>query len=241
VCGRFTRSSPLPAIAAEFGVRLDRFAAATPRFNVCPGEEVLVVARGADSSPDAAADGSGSEEAVAGFMRWGLVPWFASDPGSGPRPINARAETIASRPAFREAFARRRCLVVADGFYEWRRHDGVREPWFIRLRSRRPVAFAGIWERWTPARGEPLLSCAIVTCAANALVAPIHDRMPVIVPRAAHAAWLARATVPQELVALLRPCPEDVMEAYRVSRYVNATRNEGPECIRPATDDPAGP
>ncbi|MCC6766386.1 MAG: SOS response-associated peptidase [Deltaproteobacteria bacterium] len=225
MCGRFTRSSPPQAIAEEFGVGLDALAPPAPRFNVCPSEDVLVVAR------SAAFEEAGTP--AAGFMRWGLVPWFARDPKGGPRAINARAETIAANRTFRAAFARRRCLVVADGFYEWRRSGAERAPWFIRLRSRRPFAFAGVWDRWTSEEGTPLLSCAIVTCDANGVVAPIHDRMPVIVPRAARATWLARAASPADLVALLRPHPEDAMEAYPVSKLVNAPRHDGPECIRP--------
>jgi putative SOS response-associated peptidase YedK len=225
MCGRFARSSPPEAIADELGVRLEGVAPPTPRFNVCPSEEVLVVARSAGS-----ADGA---RPAAGLMRWGLVPWFARDPKSGPRAINARAETIATTRTFREAFARRRCLVVADGFYEWRRSGAEREPWFIRLRSRRPFAFAGVWDRWTPAGGTPLLTCAIVTCDANDLVARVHDRMPVILPAEARGAWLARDGSPAALADLLRPYPADAMEAYPVSSLVSAPRNDGPECIRP--------
>lgn len=227
MCGRFTRSSPPQAIAEELGIRLDALAPMAPRFNVCPSEEVLVLARGA---------GVGTDAEAAGFMRWGLVPWFARDPKSGPRAINARAETLATNRTFRDAFARRRCLVVADGFYEWPRSGSAREPWFIRLRSRRPFVFAAVWDRWKPPSGTPLLSCAIVTCGANGVVAPIHDRMPVIVPTAARATWLGRDASAVELGALLRPYPEDAMEAYAVAKLVNAPRNDGPECIRPLAD-----
>ena len=220
MCGRFTRTVPPPVIAEEFGVEVDPMVAAGPRFNVSPGEDILVVARGANAPS-------------VGWMRWGLVPWFARDAKAGPRSINARAETVASARAFREAFQRRRCLVVADGFYEWRQVGGEREPYFIRLKSRRPFAMAGLWERWTPVGKPPLLSCAIVTCAANEVVAPIHDRMPVIVCPEARGDWLESGTGPGELDAMLRPHPADVMEAYQVSRLVNATRNDGPECIRP--------
>jgi putative SOS response-associated peptidase YedK len=222
MCGRFTRSSPPQAIADELGVPVDTIMSATPRFNVCPSEEVLVVARG---------DGDAMR---AGLMRWGLVPWFARDPKAGPRAINARAETVATNRTFRDAFARRRCLIVADGFYEWRRDGDERQPWFIRLRSRHPFVFAGVWDRWKPPTGEPLLSCAIVTCDANAVVAPIHDRMPVIVPAAARTEWLARDGDPRALGDVLRPYPDAEMEAYPVSKLVNAPRNDAAECIRPA-------
>jgi putative SOS response-associated peptidase YedK len=237
MCGRFTRSSPPAALAEELGVPIDLALVARPRFNVCPSEDVLVVAR---ATPGAvAADGSGARPSAdaapvvaAGAMRWGLVPWFARDPKAGPRSINARAETLATNRTFRDAFARRRCLVVADGFYEWRKVGADRQPYFLRLRSRRPFVFAGVWDRWKPPTGDPLLSCAIVTCAPNGLVAPIHDRMPVIVPAAERMRWLAADATPAELAMLLRPYPEDEMEAYPVARLVNAVRNDKPECIR---------
>jgi putative SOS response-associated peptidase YedK len=233
MCGRFTRSTPPAAIVEELreelGVDLDPDVAAAPRFNVCPSENVLVVAR--------AAPGPGGAEGAAiakiGWMKWGLVPWFAHDPKSGPRSINARAETLATNRTFRDPFQRRRCLIVADGFYEWRRIGSERHPMFFRLRSRRPFVFAGVWDRWKPREGEPLVSCAIVTCPPNGLVAPIHDRMPVIVPPDERAHWLAADAAPADLAALLRPYPESEMEAYAVSRLVNTPKNDMPECVEP--------
>jgi len=233
MCGRFTRSSPPAAIieelGLELGVELDADVVAGPRFNVCPSENVLVVARGGDAGTP-----------KAGWMKWGLVPWFAHDPKSGPRSINARAETLATNRTFRDPFQRRRCLIVADGFYEWRRIGSERYPMFFRLRSRRPFVFAGVWDRWKPREGEPLVSCAIVTCPPNGLVAPIHDRMPVIVAPEARAYWLAADAEPADLTALLRPYPESEMEAYPVSRLVNTPKNDTPECVQPA-DPPVDP
>jgi putative SOS response-associated peptidase YedK len=145
------------------------------------------------------------------------------------KPDHARSTPAPRRwhqSTFREPFERRRCLVVADGFYEWRAVGGARQPYYVRLRSRRPFAFAGIWDRWKPKDGAPLLSCAIVTCAPNALMAPIHDRMPVIVPAASRALWLARDAGAGDLGTVLRPYPEEAMEAYPVSKLVNAPRNE---------------
>lgn len=221
MCGRFTRSSPPTAIAEEFGVAVDPALVAAPRFNVCPSENVLVLARGG-SAP------------TLGWMRWGLVPWFAREAKSGPRSINARAETLATNRVFREAFERRRCLIIADGFYEWRHAGAEKEktPYFIRLRSRRPFVFAGVWERWKATDGEPLLSCAIVTCAANGVVAPIHARMPVIVAPGVRERWIGAEVGGSDLASLLGRYPADEMEAYPVSRLVNAPRNDGPECIR---------
>jgi len=220
MCGRFTRASKPRLVAEELGVTVDDALAATPRYNVCPGEAILVVARGRD-------------ELRAGWMRWGLVPWFARDPHAGPRSINARAETLATARPFRDAFRRRRCLIVADGFYEWRRAGADRVPYFIRLRSRRPFVMAGVWDRWTPPDGAPLLTCAIVTCTANGVLAPIHDRMPVIVPREARDAWLAPGEDASTLASVLRPYPDEALEAYAVSRLVNSPRNDAPECILP--------
>ncbi len=227
MCGRFSRSTPPAVIAEELGCDVDPSLSATPRFNVCPSEPILVMARG----PDA--------HAHVGLMQWGLVPWFARDAKDGPRAINARAETLATARTFKEPFERRRCLVVADGFYEWRRVGTARQPWFFRLRSRRPFVMAGVWDRWKPASGTPLVSCAIVTCPANRLVTPVHDRMPVIVPADARTAWLAKDADPKALTALLQPFPEDAMEAYPVSPLVNSPKNDSAECIREVASPPA--
>lgn len=191
----------------------------TPRYNICPGDAVVTLAARRDG------------ERRLGTLRWGLVPSFATDPTAGPRSINARAETVAARPAFRDAFRRRRCLVLADGFYEWRRDGTTRTPYFVFLRSRQPFAFAGIWERWRSPGGVSLATCAIITCPPNALVAPIHDRMPVILPPAAHDQWLDPEL--EDPRPLLRPYPETEMDVHPVSNLVNAPRNDSPECIRP--------
>jgi putative SOS response-associated peptidase YedK len=228
MCGRFSRSSPPVVIAEELGCDVDPSLLATPRFNVCPNENVLVVARGGDAMSHA------------GLMRWGLVPWFARDAKSGPRAINARAETLGTTRTFKESFERRRCLVVADGFYEWRRVGDARVPFYFRLQSRRPFVMAGVWDRWKPADGEPLVSCAIVTCPANPLVAPVHDRMPVIVPPDGRATWLAKDADVGALATLLQPYPERTMEAYPVSPLVNSPKNDTPECIREVEAPAAG-
>ena len=227
MCGRFSRSSPPAVIAAELGCDVDPSLSATPRFNVCPSEPVLVMARGADGPH-------------VGLMQWGLVPWFARDAKGGPRAINARAETLATTRTFKEPFERRRCLVVAAGFSEWRRVGAARQPWFFRLRSRRPFVMAGVWDRWKAPAGAPLTSCAIVTCPANGLVAAVHDRMPVIVPAEARAAWLAKDADADALATLLRPYRDDAMEAYPVSPLVNSPKNDSAECIRAVETTPAG-
>jgi putative SOS response-associated peptidase YedK len=224
VCGRFVRSSPREVICEELQVAAGAGLDFRPRYNVCPGENVLAVVReGGAARLDA--------------LRWGLVPAFARDPAAGPRAINARAESLALRPAFRDAFRHRRCLIVADGFYEWRRAGAGRTPYFVRLRSSRPFAFAGVWDRWTPPAGTsraPLRTCAIVTCPSNALVRDIHDRMPVILPPEARARWLeAGEGDPDALTALLVPYAAAEMEAYPVSRLVSSPRHDFPELVRP--------
>lgn len=226
MCGRIVRSSPAEVLREEFGAEPP--ADLRPRWNVCPGADLLAVVRAEDGTRRM------------GWLRWGLVPWFAKDPKDAHRAINARAESLAERPTFRQAFRRRRCLVVADGFYEWRREGGTKTPFFVRLRGGRPMALAGLWERWQPraAAGEPdalappLLTCAIVTCAANALVAPIHDRMPVILGREARERWLDPLC--EEPGAALVPCPPGWLEAWPVSTRVNSPRNDGPELIAPS-------
>lgn len=226
MCGRIVRSSPAEVLRAEFGVEPP--ADLRPSWNVCPGTEVLAVVRAEDGSPRME------------WLRWGFVPEFAADPRSGDRAINARAETVATRPAFRRAFRRRRCLVVADGFYEWSGSGPARTPFFVRLRSGRPMGLAGLWERWEPggSKGEatattpPLLTCAIVTCPANSLLAPLHDRMPVILAGDARECWLDPAA--PDPASVLVPCPADWLEAWPVSRRVNSPRSDGPDLVAPA-------
>jgi putative SOS response-associated peptidase YedK len=148
--------------------------------------------------------------------------------------INARAETVAEKPAYRAAFRRRRCLVLADGFYEWQRLDGKKRPYFIHLRSDRPFAFAGLWEHWQGPAEETLQSCALVTTEANDLMRPIHDRMPVILPEDDYARWLDPSLdAPESLLPLLRPYPSEAMDAYRVSTYVNSPTHDAPLCVQP--------
>ena len=219
MCGRFVRSSPREVVCDEFEATAAADVDFSPRYNICPGEPVLAVA--------------GGESRRVGALRWGLVPSFAEDARGGPRAINARAETVHARPAFRDAFRRRRCLVVADGFYEWRREGSARVPFLARPQAQAPLAFAGVWERWRAPDGGELTSCAIVTCPANADLRPVHDRMPVILDRAARDRWLAPDAEPDALRALLRPYVDGALEVYEVSRLVNSPRNDLPECLRP--------
>ncbi|MCU0484320.1 MAG: SOS response-associated peptidase [Chloroflexi bacterium] len=225
MCGRFSQQRPSAELAALFEAE---DLAGTPggRFNLAPQQQGLVVVQGPDG-----------RRAVTSF-RWGLVPPWATDQRIGNRLINARAETVATTPAFRSSFARRRCLVPADGFYEWQRvAERVRQPHFISRADEQPLAFAGLWSPWRDPEAEtpePLRTFTIVTTRANATVAPIHDRMPVVLPPEAWAAWLgAEPAEPAELLALLRPAPDELLVRHPVSTRVNNARNEGPELVRP--------
>ena len=203
-------------IVDELGVAAPALFA--PRYNIAPSQPLLVVANRA--------------ERVLEEMRWGLVPSWADDPAIGNRMINARRESLADKPAFRDAFTRRRCLVLADGFYEWKR-DGKRSlPYYYHRRDRRPFAFAGLWERWKQPDGAWLLSCAVITGEPNPLVAPIHDRMPVIIEPSDYARWLAPGAVaPEVLDELLHPAPPEPYELYPVSPLVNSPENDSPQCV----------
>lgn len=230
MCGRFTLTSPLEALTELFGF-LER-PNLEPRANIAPTQDVLAVRAG----------GNGQRHAV--MLRWGLLPSWAKNRRVGARLINARAEGIATASAFRKAFASRRCLIAADGFYEWQTlGDGGKQPLRICREDGAPFAFAGLWERWhdpaEPESAPPVESCTIVTTEANALLRPIHERMPVILPSEAQAAWLGEsdAGVLQEL---LRPIEPDGWMAYPVSPRVNKVANDDLSLLEPV-DVPAAP
>jgi len=222
MCGRIVRTSPAEVLAAEFDAEPPADVDLRPRWNLCPGEDLLIVVQK-------------GEARRMGTVRWGLLPWFARSPGEGPRSINARAENVATRPPFREAFRRRRCLVAADGFYEWRPEGRSRQPYFVRLHSGRPMALAGLWERWRPGEGEPLLTGLVITCPARGRLAAVHDRMPVILAPDAAARWLDPTVADAaELERLLVPYPDEELEIYPVSARVNSPRNDSADLIEPA-------
>lgn len=215
MCGRFAFYSPREAVLAVFGVGLPF--EPEPRYNVAPSQLVAAI-RGGDDGPEGVR------------LRWGLVPFWAKDAAVGNRMINARAETLAERPAFRNAWKKRRCVVLANGFYEWRLADGRKVPYYIAPRDGRPIAFAGLWERWEKA-DPPLETCTIITTSANRLLRGIHERMPVILPPAALPAWLDATRPTADIGALLRPAPEDLLDAREVGRAVNSPANDGPGLI----------
>lgn len=218
MCGRFTRTSPRPILAEEFGVTHSVNVDLSPRYNIAPSQTVETILR------------DGPEKRL-GPMKWGFVSPSATD--TKLAPINARAETVATTPLFRDAFRRRRCLVVADGFYEWRTDGKRKTTYFIHLRSGRPLGFAGIWTATRTSMGQGIGTCAILTCAPNELMSPIHNRMPVILPVPAREEWLDPTTEIAALQALLVPLDADQMEAYPVSTLVNSPEHDTPECIQP--------
>jgi putative SOS response-associated peptidase YedK len=226
MCGRFTLITNLGAIAKRFGV--SRFLEEVgPRYNAAPTQTVIVV------------NDDGARRLTQ--MRWGLIPSWAKDPAIGNRMINARAETAATKPAFRVALRKRRCLIPGDGFYEWKPTGRRKQPVYIALKSREPFGFAGLWESWTSPKGEEIRSCTIITTEANELLKPIHDRMPVILTRDAEAVWLDPTTEDAaKLLSLLKPYPEEGMEVYPVSRLVNSPENDSPDCIEPHRWDRGG-
>ena len=217
MCGRFLLLTSGKDIAEAFD--LTGFPELAPRYNIAPTQPVVAVRASASGR-------------AAALLRWGLVAPWAKD--TKQSPINARSETVAEKPTFRHALRKRRCLVPADGFYEWAAAGSRKQPFCFRPGDGRPFAFAGLWEHWEGPDG-PLESCCILTTTANDLVRPVHDRMPVIVPERHWSAWLdAGLQEAGTLLPLLRPFPSDAMRAHPVGQLVNNPRNDGPECLAQA-------
>jgi putative SOS response-associated peptidase YedK len=216
VCGRFVSATPLAELAERFLVDDVRAEELPPSYNVAPTDPVYGIAE------------HEGKRAI-GTFRWGLVP----PGGQGPRPINARAETLLERPLFREAFARRRCLLPADGFYEWQARAGKKQPYLISPRHDGVLALAGLWSRHGDER-----TCAIITTEANGVVGQLHERMPVILPGDHWEQWLDRTEHDvAQLGSLLLPAPDDLLQVHPVSSAVNSVRNNGPELVRPIVDE----
>lgn len=221
MCGRYALFSPAEAMRRAFAV--EALPPLEVRYNIAPTQWVPVV-RALEPGVRSVA-----------LLHWGLVPGWAKDRSIGNRMINARAETLGERPAYQRAFRKRRCLVAADGWYEWQTAAGGRQPWFIRARAGGPIGFAGLWESWRdPQSGEALESCTIVTTDALAPLAQIHRRMPAVLAPQSHEAWLNPAVAdPEALAALLAPCDPALLEAWPVSREVNDPRHQGPALVEP--------
>jgi putative SOS response-associated peptidase YedK len=227
MCGRFTLRTPAEKWVDLFEVDVAGRASA-PRYNIAPSQDVLAVRR--------VPHGSGRELVA---LRWGLVPAWAQDPRIGNRLVNARAESLPEKPAFRDAYQQRRCVLVADGFYEWHGRPGTRHPYYYRLGDGGVFGMAGLWERWTPRRRSeqitqtaPVETCTIVTTEANGLVRLVHDRMPAILDPQNFQLWMGALDL-KELAGVLRPCPDDWLVSYPVGSHVNDVHNDDPICIEP--------
>ncbi len=234
MCGRFTLATPAAEWAALFG--LEAVPVLEPRFNIAPTQDVAAVRSTEVPQSGNASDGTGATDGGRELvmLRWGLVPHWAREPDPiGRALINARSETVADKPSFRDSFRFRRCLVVADGFYEWKPEGKRKQPYWIRMATGTPFGFAALWDRWDGGEGPIVESCTILTTEANETLRPLHDRMPVIVEPSQHACWLSPDTPNWELDPLLRPLPEDVLEVRPVSTRVNHVGNDDPECIAP--------
>ncbi|HXU44769.1 MAG TPA: SOS response-associated peptidase [Thermoanaerobaculia bacterium] len=228
MCGRYTLSAPPELIADLF--EIPDVPSFSPRFNIAPTQEVAVVRQPAPGAPRRL-----------DLLRWGLVPAWAEDPSIGNRMINARAESAAEKPSFKRSLQKQRCLVLADGFYEWKKEGKLKQPYWIHRRDGQPFAFAGLWASWRPRgapREEPALETfTILTTTPNELMRPIHDRMPVILERDEHALWLDPAVSEVErLTSLLGPAPDGAFEATPVSRAVNSPAHDAPDCIESLAD-----
>lgn len=224
MCGRFTLRTPLQLVLKIFGLEMHDSLTWKSRYNLAPTQEVLAIRQAKE----------GPLEPVK--FRWGLIPSWAKDTKLGASMINARSETISEKPAFRTAFKRRRCLVAADGYFEWQTTGKAKQPYYIHMADERPFAFAGLWESWSGPKEEPLSepmeTCTLITTSANATTAPVHDRMPVILPREVWDRWLdPEFEGKEQLLALLKPYEGDDLTLRPVSTLVNNPRNDKPEAI----------
>jgi len=222
MCGRFTLTVD-PAELKDAFTGTDFPAQFAPRFNIAPTQPILAIPNDGQNRAD--------------FFIWGLIPSWAKDPSIGNRLINARGETLAEKPSFRGSYKYKRCLILADGFYEWKSQPGAKGkvPHFIHMKDRQPFAFAGLWDEWNSPDGSQIRSCTIVTIEPNELMAPIHNRMPLILPRDAYAQWIDPAVrTPDSLGALIKPYPAKEMVAYPVSTLVNDPKNDRAENVVPA-------
>jgi len=218
MCGRYAQRTDPKRLAKVFGVA--EAPGVEPRYNIAPTQDLLAVHQTAD----------GREMT---FYKWGLVPSWAKDTSMGVRLINARSETVEEKPAFRQAFKKRRCIIPADGFYEWQRTAGRKQPFFFRMKDESPFGFAGLWERWEGSGSQAINSCAILTTEANEVLQPVHDRMPIILHPNDYELWLEGGEREQALLReLLRPYPADEMTGYPVSTLINSPSNKGPELIK---------
>lgn len=226
MCGRYTLATPEPSLAELLDLSTEP--SLEPRYNIAPTQPVLVL-RASPLRPVRELE----------LLRWGLIPSWAKDPAIAARMINARSETAPDKPAFRSAFRHRRCLLPADGFYEWQRTGRSKRPHYVRMKDGRPFVFAGLWERWEGPDGTVIETCTVLTTIPNELIEPLHNRMPVILRPEDFALWLdPDVKDPAPIRPLLRPYEPDEMFAYPVSTRVNSPRNDDPKCIEPPGELP---
>lgn len=228
MCGRFTLKQPVEAIRATLAIAEPNnqnleieFADLSAGYNIAPTQMVATVLHNPETN-----------KREFHSLRWGLIPSWAKDISIGAKLINARSETVAEKPSFRAAFKRRRCLIVADGFYEWQRLEGKKQPFYFRLQDGEAFSFAGLWEQWQSTEGEKIDSCTILTTVANELLQPIHDRMPVVLDTKYYDLWLdPQVQNPETLQQVLHPYPASAMTAYKVSTLVNNPKHNHADCI----------
>jgi putative SOS response-associated peptidase YedK len=227
MCGRFTQTRDYASLARRFGLPPEG-PELSPRYNLAPGQEAPVIVWDHQR-----------QKRRLGLVRWGLVPPWVEEPGRGPTPINARAEGLAEKPMFRRAFRRRRCLVPADGFFEWAEAAGGQQPYLFRRADGEPFGMAGLWERWRDQEGQDeVVSFAIVTVPANELAARVHPRMPAILAPQDEALWLDDGVEePERLQGVLAPFPAGELEAFAVTGRCNSPAREGPECVEPLPEE----
>jgi len=216
MCGRYTITQNIEEVLAELDLLLPDFEF-EPRYNIAPSQRVPVVSSDAPQNLQ--------------LYKWGLVPSWAKDVKIGHKMINARGETVAEKPSFRGAIRQRRCLIPADGFYEWQKSSTGKQPMYIHRKDRKLMTFAGLWESWRDAEERELRTFTIITTAPNTLMAPIHDRMPVIIPSALRKHWLDVQSPLDQAMAMIQPLEDGILEADRVSTQVNSPRNEGPSLL----------
>ena len=235
MCGRYTLSSPVEVVADLFDITFPARGAEQlslpeiqPRYNLAPTQEALVALVREPGAPRTLA-----------LLRWGLIPYWAKEASIGNRMINARAESVADKPAYRFSFKKRRCLIPTDGFYEWKKEGKGKQPYFIRRRDHHPFAFAGLWSTWrNPEGGAPVETFTVVTTDANGDIRELHDRMPVIVEKEDFGTWLdPKIDDAEKLQGLLKPAPEGELELVRVSRAVNNPSHDAAECVTPLVEE----
>lgn len=221
MCGRFALATEKHLLEMLYQLELRSDFSLAPSYNIAPGRQIAACRL----SPQEA-------KRELATLKWGLIPFWAEDPAIGNRMINARSETVADKPSFRDAFKKRRALIPISGFYEWKKEEGGKQPYYICRKDGRPFSLAGLWERWEKG-GEPLESCTIITTGANALIAPLHERMPVIISPEHYSHWLDPQSEPATLQELLQPSPPEELVYYPVSRLVNNPANDSPDLITP--------